>query len=162
LATKKAVESAAGTAGTPRLWSLFPVCAIGFAGLLRDSWPAGLQLRGTDLHELFGAMLWLSVVAQFCDATLGGPPLSGAGVRGLCRRLSCQVYFLLYGLFGLSQLIRMAAILWNGGVPGASHPAIVPPPENLSDYLAYGVLALLTIHLMAALQRQAFKRVASP
>ena len=162
MATKKAVESAAGTAGTPRLWSLFPVCAIGFAGLLRDSWPAGLQLRGTDLHELFGAMLWLSVVAQFCDANLGGPPLSGAGVHELCRRLSCQVYLLLYGLFGLSQLMRLAAVLWNGAAEGASHPVIVPPPENLRDYLAYGVLALLTIHVMAALQRQAAKGIAAP
>jgi cytochrome b561 len=162
LATKKAVESAAGMAGNPRLSSVFPFCAIGLAGLLRDSWPAGLHLRGMDLHEIFGAMLWLSVVAQFCDANLGGPPLSGAGVHELCRRLSCQVYLLLYGLFGLSQLIRMAAILWNGGVPGASHPAIVPPPENLRDYLAYGVLALLTIHLMAALQRQTSRGVAAP
>jgi hypothetical protein len=113
------------------------------------------------LHEIFGAMLWLSVVAQFYDANRG-PPLSGAEVYKVCRRLSCQVYLLLYGLFGLSQLMRLAAVLWNGGAEGASHPVIVPPPENLRDYLAYGVLALLTIHVMAALQRQAAKGIAAP
>jgi hypothetical protein len=81
-------------------------------------------------------------------------------VHQLCRRLSRRVYLLLYFLFGLSQLVRVAAILWNSGARGALHPAIMPPPENLRDYLAYGVFALLTLQALAAAQCQALKRFA--
>ena len=156
----KVVESGAGGANGRLLWLALPLCAVGTAGLLRDSWPAAQHLPSLNLHAIFGTMLWLMVVAQFCQANLGGPRLHAAGVHQLCRRLSRRVYLLLYVLFGLSQLVRVAAILWNSGAPGALHPAIVSPPENLRDYLAYGVLALLTLQALAAAQCQALKRLA--
>jgi hypothetical protein len=59
---------------------------------------------------------------------------------------------LLYLLFGVSQIVRIGARLWNSQAHGASL-AIMQPPENLRDYLAYGVLALLSIHLLGALRR---------
>jgi uncharacterized protein YhhL (DUF1145 family) len=105
-------------------------------------------------------MLWLLVVAQFCQENFESPPLRAAGVQRLCRQLSRRVYLLLYVLFGLSQLVRVAAILWNSGALGALHPAIVPSPENLRDYLAYGVFALLSLQALAAAQCQALKRFA--
>ncbi|MEO7205244.1 MAG: hypothetical protein ABI145_00305 [Steroidobacteraceae bacterium] len=85
--------------------------------------------------------------------------MNGAGVHDLCRRLSRRIFLLLYVLFGASQLVRMAAVLWNSGAQGATHPAILPSPENLRDYLAYGVFALLTIRALAAVQCHALKRV---
>jgi cytochrome b561 len=160
VAAIKIVESGAGAAGARCLWLALPLCAVGAAGLLRDSWPAAQHLPSVNLHAIFGAMLWLTAVAQFCQANLGGAPLHADGVQQLCRRLSRRVYLLLYVLFGLSQLVRVAAILWNSGAQGALHPAIVSPPENLRDYLAYGVLALLTLHALAAAQCQALKRLA--
>jgi cytochrome b561 len=162
VAAIKVVESGAGAAGARRLLFALPFCAIGIAGLLRDSWPGELPLPGVNLHAIFGAMLWLMVVAQFCRGNLEGPPLRGAGVQQLCRRLSRRVYLLLYVLFGVNLLVRMAAILWNSGTRGASHPAILPTPENLRDYLAYGVFTLLTIRALAALQCQALKRRIAP
>jgi cytochrome b561 len=157
----KVLESGARATGARRLSLALSFCAIGLAGLLRDSWPGALPLPGVNLHAIFGAMLWLMVVAQFCQENLGGPPLYAAGVHELCRRLSRRVYLLLYVLFGVSQLMRMAAIFWNGGTQGASHPAILPAPENLRDYLAYGVFALVTIHALAAVQCHALKRLVS-
>jgi hypothetical protein len=159
VAAIKVVESGARAPDARRFSLALPLCAIGSAGLLVDSWPGELHTPGVNLHAIFGALLWLMVVAQFSHANLVGPSLSGAAVHELCRRLSRRVYLLLYLLFGVSQLLRIAAILWNGGKPGASHPAIVPSPENLRDYLAYGVFALLTIHALAAAQCQALKRL---
>lgn len=159
VAAIKVVESGARAAGGRRLLPALPLCAIGIAGLLRDSWPGALPLPGINLHAIFGAMLWLMVVAQFCQANLGGEPLRADAAQQLCRRLSRRVYLLLYVLFGLSQLVRVAAILWNNGTLGASRAAIVPSPENLRDYLAYGVFALLTVHALAAVQRHALKRL---
>ena len=156
VAAIKVVESGASAASARRLSLAFSFCAIGMAGLLRDSWPGVLPLPGVNLHAIFGAMLWLMVVAQFCQASPGGPPLHAAGVHELCRRLSRRVYLLLYVLFGVSLLVRMAAALWNSGL--TSHPAILPAPENLRDYLAYGVFALVTIHALAAAQCHALRR----
>jgi hypothetical protein len=159
VAAIKVVESGAHAASAGRLWLALPLGAIGIAGLLRDSWPGALHLPGVNLHAIFGAMLWLMVVAQYRHANLAGAPLRTAGVHELCRSLSRRVYLVLYVLFGISLLVRVAAILWNSGTRGVSHPAILPSPENLRDYLAYGVFALLTIHGLAAFQFHALKRV---
>jgi cytochrome b561 len=162
VATIKVVELGAPATGARSLSLGIPLCAVGIAGVLRDSWPGAPHLPGVNLHAIFGALLWLMAVAQFSRASLAGRPLGAAGIQELCRRLSRRVYLYLYLLFGMSLLVRVAAILWNSGHPGASHPAILPPPENLRDYLAYGVLALLTLHALAAAQRQALKRLVAP
>jgi cytochrome b561 len=158
VAAIKVVESGARAASARGLVFSLPLYAIGIAGLLRDSWPGASHLPGINLHAVFGVMLWIMVVAQYRDANLGGGPLRAAGLHALCRRLSRRIYLLLYVLFGISLLLRVAAILWNSGHT-ASHAATLPSPENLRDYLAYGVFALLTIHVLAALQWQARKRV---
>jgi cytochrome b561 len=138
---------------------VLPLYAIGIAALLRDSWPGALYLPRVNLHAIFGALLWLVVVAQFRRASLTGPALGGAEVHELSRRLSRRVYLLLYVLFGASQLVRIAAIFWNSGTQGGLHPAILTSPENLRDFLAYGVFALLTIHVLAAMHYRTRKRL---
>ncbi len=158
MAAIKIVQSSTLAAGARSLWLTLPLCAVGMAGLLQDSWPGALIPSGINLHAIFGALLWLLVVAKFGHANLAGPPLAAAAVHELCRRLSRQVYLLLYLLFGVSQIVRIAALFWNSGDFGAAHPAILPPPENLRDYLAYGVFALLTLHALGAAQCQALKR----
>ncbi len=150
MAAIEAVESRARAAGERSLACVLPLYALGIAGLLRDSWPGAVYLPHVNLHAIFGALLWLLVVAQFRLASLAGLALHDAGLRKVRRGLSRRVYLLLYVLFGASQLIRVAAIVWNSGTP--VHPAILTSPENLRDYLAYGVFALLTIHVLAALQ----------
>jgi cytochrome b561 len=161
VAAIEAVESQARAAGARRLAAVLPLYAVGIAGLLRDSWPGALYLPRINLHAIFGALLWILMVAQFRQASLTGPALCGASVHELSRGLSRRVYLLLYVLFGASQLVRIAAILWNSGTQGGLHPAILTPPENLRDYLAYGVFALLTIHILAAMQYHALKRIAA-
>jgi hypothetical protein len=158
VAAIREVESDTG-ASRPA-WFALPVFAIGAAGLLRDSWPTALYLP-TGLHAVFGAMLWLMVLAQFRLAHRSALASGGAGVYALCRRLSRGVFLQLYILFGVNQILRIAVILWNRG-QSTAHMAILQPPENLRDYLAYGVFALLTVQALAVLQRRALKRVVAP
>ena len=134
------------------------VCAVGIAGLLRDSWPGPVREPWIDLHAVFGILLWIMVVAQFQQRARVPSLTREANFDSSCRQLSRAVYLLLYVLFGADQIIRAGVPLWNGGTFGASHPAIVRPPENLRDYLAYGILALLTIRALAALQRRTLAR----
>jgi cytochrome b561 len=161
VAAIEAVDSQTRAAGARRLSFVLPLYALGIAGLMRDARLGALYLPRVNLHGIFGAMLWLLVVAQFRQASLAGAALNGAGVHEISRGLSRRVYLLLYVLFGASYFIRIAAIIWNRGTLGALHPAMLTSPENLRDYLAYGVFALLTIRVLAAMQCQALKRVAA-
>jgi cytochrome b561 len=137
------------------------VCTVGIVGLVLDSWPRSVQGPWINLHAVFGLLLWIMVVAQFRQAR-SCSPVHGADLHSICRQSSRAVYFLLYILFGANQIIRFAVFLWNQGTFGATHPAIVQPPENLRDYLAYGILALLTIRALTALHRHTLKRGGLP
>lgn len=145
-----------------RAWVFaFLVCTVGIVGLVRDSWPNSVQAPWINLHAVFGLLLWIMVVAQFrqeCSNRL----VHGADFHSICRQSSRAVYFLLYILFGANQIIRFAVFLWNRGTIGAMHPAIVQPPENLRDYLAYGIFALLSIRALTALHRHMLKRGGLP
>lgn len=152
-AIKELESDTRAVSGCP-LWFALSIGAIGVAGLLRDSWPTALYLPA-GLHALFGAMLWLMVLAPFHQARRFA--LGPGGAYALSRRLTRGVFLQLYILFGVSQILRIAVILWNRG-QGTAHVAILQPPENLRDYLAYGVFALLTIQALAVLQQRALKR----
>jgi hypothetical protein len=116
------------------------VCAVGVAALILDSWPRPVHGTWINLHPLFGVLLMSAVLVQFQQHA------------GDIRQLSRAVFLLLYLLFGANQIVRIGAWFWNSQAHGASHPAILQPPENLRDYLAYGVLALLAIHVLGALR----------
>jgi len=134
------------------------VCTVGIAGLLHDSWPTLKLQPWINLHAVFGLLLWLMVVAQFEQGARSPNLPQQANFQVLCRRLSRVVYILLYILFGANLLIRCGVIFWNRGSFGTLHPAILQPPENLRDYLVYGIIALLTIHALATLHRHMPKR----
>jgi cytochrome b561 len=121
-------------------WLTVLVCAVGVVGLILDSWPRPAHGTWINLHPLFGMLLFTSVLVQFQRHSHS------------VRQLSRAVYLSLYVLFGVNQLVRIGATLWNSQAYGASHPAILQPPENVRDYLAYGILALLSIHMLAALR----------
>ncbi|HXI47292.1 MAG TPA: hypothetical protein VNH39_01800 [Steroidobacteraceae bacterium] len=159
MAAIRPVELGGGAHARAWLCALL-VGTVGIVGLVHDSWPKSVQASWINLHAVFGLLLWIMVIAQFRQARSAGL-LHGADSRSICRQLSRAVYFLLYILFGANQIIRFAVFLWNRGL-GAAHPAIVQPPENLRDYLAYGIFALLTIRAMAALHRPVFKRGGLP
>jgi cytochrome b561 len=128
----------------------FFVGAVGIAGVLRDSWPTLLHWPPINLHAAFGTMLWAMVVAHFLAASVTAP-LAGDDVRELSRRLSRLVYLLLYVVFGAQQLLRFAAKYGKVAAEDASYGLLSQPSENLRDYFAYGLLALITIRALAAL-----------
>jgi cytochrome b561 len=132
------------------------IAAVGVAGQLQDSWPMTLLWPRINLHAVFGILLLCMVLVEMQRAGLADAMPSSAGKRALRRQLSRAVYLQLYLVFGMSQLVHVAALLWNS--LGVLHPAMVPPPENLRDYLAYGIFALLTIHVLALLPPQSLKR----
>jgi cytochrome b561 len=160
LAANRPIELVRGAHA--RAWAFaFLVSTVGIVGLVHDSWPKSVQVQWLNLHAVFGLLLWIMVVAQFQQAR-SGSLVQGADLRSICRQLSRAVYFLLYILFGANQIVRYAVFLWNRAAIGAAHPAIVQPVENLRDYLAYGIVALLTIRALTALHGHMLKRAGLP
>jgi cytochrome b561 len=130
-----------------------PLFAVGMLGLIRDSWPmhapAPAPWPWVSLHALFGAALWICVVARFIQCVQQAPRLLPADMRALSRGLSRQVYLLLY-LLMFSDLII-------GALHGAARA------ENFQSYLLAGLASVATIHAMAALyNRFATQRAVRP
>lgn len=134
-----------------------PISIAGVAGLVHDSWPQSVLESWSHLHAVYGLLLCAMVIARF-QKHVRSVGLQEAEIRAFSRQLARAVYLLLYVLFAASQLMAVGVFWWNRGTLGALHPAVQQPPENLRDYLAYGICALLTIHVLAALQRRQLKR----
>jgi cytochrome b561 len=120
------------------------VAVLGVLGLIHDSWPTPLSHRG-NLHVLFGSLLWLCVVARFYRWFRLQPRLLIDDIRPFCRHLSRLVYLLLY--------LLMCCQLIIGILSDAPHRSVQQINEGFQAYLACGVLALLTIQVLAALSR---------
>jgi cytochrome b561 len=143
----------------PRSWEFaLLVCLAGIAALLRDSWPNAAPVQGNNLHGAFGALLWVMAVAHFRQTAGSWGFQNETPFDQLCRRPSRMVYLVLYVVFGAQQVIRAGVLLWNRAAPAAAHPAVLQPPENLRDFLAYGIIALLTIRGLAALYSPGVRR----
>jgi cytochrome b561 len=160
LAAIRAIELPRGAHA--RAWVFaFLVGTVGIVGLVHDSWPTSVRVQWLNLHAVFGLLLWIMVVAQFQHAR-SASLVHGTDLQSICRQLSRTIYLLLYIVFGASQFVRLAVFLWNRATFGAMHPAIVQPPENLRDFLAYGIVALVTIRALTALHRHTLKRAGLP
>jgi cytochrome b561 len=120
------------------------VMLVGILGVIHDAWPGFLPHR-EDLHALFGILLWICVVARFYRRVHQVPRLGIADIRPFSRHLSRLVYLLLYILMFCRLIMDVACAAPRGAMRAG---------EDLQSYLAYGVLALVTIHMLAArLQR---------
>jgi len=130
------------TAADPRppLFALL-VVVVGALGLIRDAWPTPLR-HGGGLHALFGALLWVCVVARFYRRVHLAPSVLPQDIRVIARELSRLVYLLLY--------VLMFFCLSIGFLRAAPHRPIVESAEDFQSYLAYGLFALATIHALAA------------
>jgi cytochrome b561 len=125
--------------------------AAGLAGVLQDSWHRP-HAAWIDFHILFGLLLWLTVLVQFAERKNKSSATPAADLWTFRRHLARSVYLLLYVLFGVSQLLIAGASLWNRGI---WQSAVLDLSQPLREYLACGVLALLTIYVLAALEHGA-------
>lgn len=119
------------------------VVLVGILGLLHDSWAPKARGPWSGIHALFGTLLWASVIAQFYCRIKHSAPMLPVDIAAFSRRLSRMVYLLLYVLLGVNQIICFAAFMWSGRASGRG--------EHLPGYLGYGMIALVTIHILAAM-----------
>ncbi|MEP6883321.1 MAG: hypothetical protein ABJC66_01100 [Gammaproteobacteria bacterium] len=119
------------------------VIVVGASGLIHDSQLGSARIAATNLHNLFGALLWLWVIARFHSRVNELPRMQANDLRAFARHLSRRVYLLLYGLMFLKLSL--------GVLYSALHGAPFVLDKQFQSYLAWGVFALITIHASAAL-----------
>jgi cytochrome b561 len=104
----------------------------GIAAVVQDSLAKSAPASYMNLHALFGALLWASVVARFHRRLHQSPRMLPIDIREFSRHLSRLVYLMLY--------ILMLARLIIGS----------PAAPDFQGYLGYGLIALITIRVLAA------------
>ena len=106
------------------------VMIAGIAAVVHDSLAKSAPASYLNLHALFGALLWASVVARFHRRLHQSPRMLPIDIREFSRHLSRLVYLMLYIL----MLIRL----------------IIGPPvaPDFQGYLGYGLIALITIQVL--------------
>jgi cytochrome b561 len=151
IGTARSLTVTADNDRSPHLRSAAPLHAhfallvllVGLLGLIADAWTIPLPHRG-NLHGLFGALLWAYVVARFYGRLRRSPRMQPDDIRAFSRQLSRLVYLLLYFLAFFNLAI--------GVLPAAPHSTLLARAENFQIYLVYGMGALITIRVLAALR----------
>jgi cytochrome b561 len=150
-------------------WLIFLlVAAVGFLGLLHDSWPKRTQSFWINLHAVVGLILWLLLAVRFWWRMKHPPPALPPELGAVSRRLAPIVHWLLYALLFVTPILGVVTFLWHGrtfdfglfqlNLHVAKDRAIFKPTEDIHGYLAYGIFAVVFIHAMAALWHQFIKR----
>jgi cytochrome b561 len=121
------------------------VVIVGIAGVVHDSLARSVPASYINLHALFGALLWVSVVARFQRRLRQSPRMLPGEIREFSRHLSRLVYLMLYILMFASLITGALTCTWRTD-------CVVPP--DFQGYLGYGFFALITIHVLAAMCRQ--------
>ena len=135
-------DRTAKMAGNAALRGAVPavIVLVGCRGIMLD---AGIGVTPRALlrvHALFGVLLCASIFARFYGALTTIESPWKPDMRAFARQEARKVYLLLYGLMGFELCIGLV-----------TH--VRQPPESFQVYLAYGVLALLVIQLLARLNR---------
>jgi cytochrome b561 len=144
--------------------SVVLVVAVGVLGLLHDSWSKQTQAFWINIHALIGLLVWVLVMVRFGWRRRHAPPPLPADIGNLSRRLSGLVHGSLYALLFITPIIGIVTFIWHGRVFDfglfrlnfgvRSNRAIFHPTEDIHGYLAYGLFALVGIHVLAALWHQ--------
>jgi cytochrome b561 len=98
------------------------------------------------VQALFGVAIWLYVVARFYRRLRRSPPMLPSDLHSFSRRLVRVVYASLYCLMFVRLVI--------GILCAAPDRPIQIPFDDFQGCLAWGVLAIVTIHALSATARR--------
>jgi cytochrome b561 len=127
--------------------------AVGVLGVLDVSWLRQALMGRANIHALFGALLLLSVTAQFALQVRHAAFVSASEIAVFARSLSRQIYLSLYGLAAVKEIQFLWAYRHSATSvdSGASVDALAAFMKGFQPYLAYGIIALVVLRILAAL-----------
>ena len=150
-------------------WASFLLIAfVASLGLRFDSMARADQPFWINIHALVGLLVLALALTRIGWRLSHTPPELPAHIDALSRRLSGPTHFLLYGLMIVIPLIGIVAFVWHGrafefGVMRIdfgikSDRTVFHPAEDVHGLLAYGLFALVGLHVLAAFWHQYLRR----
>jgi hypothetical protein len=133
--------------GSVHAFLAMPAVLIGTLGVLQDSWRSQAPLGWANMHTLFGAVLCVTVIAQFLWQIAHVSARSAQGALAYARRQSREVYCLLYCLVAIKEI----QYLLGSVAPRGGAATMADAMKGMQCYLVYGIVALVAIRVMAAL-----------
>ena len=137
------------------------VVIVSILGLLHDSWSKATQSNWINIHALIGLAAWVLLMLRFAWRLSHRPPDLPADVGEFARRVSYTVHLLMYLLLFVIPAFGIVTFIWHGRIfdfglfridPHVpSDRAIFHPTEDIHGYLAYGLFALIGLHLLGVL-----------
>jgi hypothetical protein len=118
------------------------IAAIGVLGVLLQPRAVPATHGRIDMQALFGVSLFLGVIVLFAWHALHPLLACAESIARLARRLSRQIYLLLYAL----AVIKVIAFL-----TARSQLPLSDAMKAMQYYAIYAVLAVLTIRVLTAL-----------
>ena len=135
------------------------VAGVGIYGQLHDSAIGFIPGVAFNVHTLFGTLLCVAILARFRWERQRIPVDKETRIDCV-RSMSRCVYLLLYGLLGVREIANLAAYAGNGGIfhfggwqmgrQGSGVSPLLRPIDAFQAYVAYGLLALILIRVLAA------------
>ena len=132
---------------------------LGVLGLLFDDLPKQVRLFWINVHGSVGLVYFALVVARLVWRIGHRPPRLPRNIGEFSRRTSFAVHHLLYALMLITPALGIVAYVWHGrsfdyglfqlNIGVASNPAVFHPAEDIHQWLAYALLALAALHVLA-------------
>ena len=143
-------------------WCVFVlVVAVGWLGLLHDSWPRPTQAFWINIHVMLGLLMFALVLARIAWRLKHPAPPLPADVGEFSRRASHPAHMLLYALLIVIPILGVVTFVFHGRVFDFGlfqldlhvprNRAIFHTTEDWHGYLAYGLFGLAGAHALAAL-----------
>jgi hypothetical protein len=118
------------------------IAAMGVLGVLQQPGKLPSARGWSDIRGLFGAALLLGVIVLFAWHASHPAFACAKSITDFARRVSRQIYLLLYALAGIKMIAFLMA---------KPQLSLADAMKAMQSYAIYAVLALLTIRVLTAL-----------
>ena len=146
-------------------WSIAILVAfLATLGLLFDDLPRASQPYWINIHAVVGLLFFALVILRALWRRASPPPPLPGEFDEFSRRYSHPIHMLMYAIMLAIPPLGIVAFIWHGRVFNfglftlnfgvKSDRTVFHPAETYHLYLVYLLLALIALHILAALWHQ--------
>lgn len=144
------------------------IVVVGGIGLAYGSVPRPTRPFWLNLHATVGVLMTLAIAGRIACRIFQKPPAFATGESKVLESASKGVHSLMYVLMCAIPATGLVAFIWHGRIfhfgafdldlAVASTRSVYHPAQSIHVWLAYGFIAAITLHVLAALWHQFFLR----
>ena len=137
-------------------------------GLLFDDFPKGAKTWWVNIHVTTGLVLFALILARLLYRARNNPPPPPAGLSDVVRKAGTASHHLMYLLMVVIPIDGIVAYVWHGRIFDyglfqidfhvPANRAVYPKAEDIHGYLAYILMGLVTLHVLATLWHQFIRK----